>query len=262
MKEIKDIEELKKVELKTLLVIDKFCKEHNLKYYLAYGTLLGAIRHKGFIPWDDDIDIMMPREDYEKFLDAFDIDGFKCVSYRDKDYVYPFAKVYDAKTKLIEAGSLKIEIGIYVDIFPMDNVPNKNEKQFRRKIHYYQALLFNKNSKTEGNNSFLSKIFYCLTRFLGFFCSANGLAKKIEKVCTKTNEKPSDNIAVLTWGEKGEKYPVSAFEETVEVEFEGYKFPAPKDYDLALKVVYGDYMQLPPEDKRVSNHNFQAYHLD
>ena len=137
MKEI-CLEELKKIELEILIYIDKVCKENGLRYSLCDGTLLGAVRHNGFIPWDDDIDIMMPRPDYDKFLDVLrhNENRFKILSSEQEDYYYTFSKVVDSETMLDEYMYQPIaDMGVYVDVFPLEGMPSNSaarKKHFNR----------------------------------------------------------------------------------------------------------------------------------
>ena len=139
MQEIKTVEELQKIELEILKYIDKVCKENNLTYFLAYGTLIGAIRHKGFIPWDDDVDIQMPRDDYNKLCDILKEENgrYKLLDHKEGlGYIYPFAKVIDSNTRLIETGLTEtVNMGVYIDIFPIDGTPNdfKKRKKYLKK---------------------------------------------------------------------------------------------------------------------------------
>ena len=133
------LEELKSRQLEILTRIDKFCTEHNIQYSLAFGTLLGAIRHKGYIPWDDDIDIMMLRSDYNRFISLFYDEQLRVLSIENESrYILPFAKVVDNNSILIEQSTMELPLGIYVDIFPVDNIPDdislRNDFYRKKKI--------------------------------------------------------------------------------------------------------------------------------
>ncbi len=129
--------EIKEIELKILIEFDRLCKENNLTYYLAFGTLLGAARHGGFIPWDDDIDVMMPRDDYERLLVGFNewsqSDCYELKVYSDGYSIYPFAKMVNNRTVVTENFTrCEFKIGVWMDIFPLDNV-NKDDRELFKK---------------------------------------------------------------------------------------------------------------------------------
>lgn len=126
-RQIKDIEEIKKIQLEILKYVDQFCSQNNIKYALGYGTLIGAVRHKGFIPWDDDIDIIMRRNDYNRFIELFskETGRYKVWSHNlQTDYPIPYAKVTDEKTLKLEGTNYYVERGVDIDVFPLDDLPN------------------------------------------------------------------------------------------------------------------------------------------
>lgn len=259
--------DIKKIELSILKYIDLQCKKYDLRYYLGYGTLLGAVRHKGFIPWDDDIDIWMPREDYDKFVTIEKLSGsseFKILSPWDNlDYYYGFAKLVSKDTELHEIGFIPIkDYGVYVDIFPLDNIVGKH--RFIHSIAKYViiARVASCNIKPWKNLAHRNKAI--LFRFIGIIATLLGFrrtAKLTDKIAKIDERKVAKNVGsfVESIGEYN-IFPVECFSSTVLLEFEGHYFYAPKGYHECLTQLYGDYMQLPPEDKRTSGHSFKAYY--
>lgn len=271
MEEItENIKEVQSISLEILKFIDKVCKENDIKYSLCGGTLLGAIRHKGFIPWDDDIDIFMLRKDYDKFLEIMDKDSktnkkYKALHFSEncKDYFYRFTKVVDLDTVLTESTYITPkDMGVFVDIFPMDDVDTKNIKKVvkkNKKLGSLLAISANKKAGIKGN-SFAKK---CAKFVVSLYAKPFGWkhwAKKSEKYATSFNGKGFDHIFAFS-GAYGIKdvFPKSMFDEFVELDFEGYKFPAIKQWDMYLKQLYGDYMTPPSPEKQITHHDFKAY---
>ena len=161
MKQI-NIEEIRKLQISILLYVHEFCKKNNIRYSLSGGTLLGAVRHKGYIPWDDDIDIMMPRPDYERFVNEFnenrkDVEYKVICSYNDSQFFQPFAKVVNTKTFLKETYKRPVaQMGVYIDVFPIDGLPNDEQKREKywnfiaRQKNISTAVYENDNSREKG----------------------------------------------------------------------------------------------------------------
>lgn len=260
-----NISEIKKIELAILLEFDKFCKKNNLKYYLAGGTLLGAIRHKGFIPWDDDIDVCMPRKDYEKFLATYKCSNgiYEIKSNRYNNIFVPFSKLVNLRTvskTLYNKGSM--DSNIWIDIFPVDGLPsdiNLVEKIYNMCSLYRILLLLCNAELGEGRSTFRKYIKYLL-KPLAILYGKNRCINNIEKIAKQYKYDDSDWVGIVAWGlyGTGERMQKNEFEKTVEVEFEGYKFPAFSCWDSYLRGLYGDYMTLPPVEKR-KTHDITAY---
>lgn len=256
-------EELKRTEVEILIAIREFCEKRGIKYFLCGGTLLGAVRHKGFIPWDDDIDIGMLREDYDILVNEFPSDGrYKVITYKNNnEYRHPFAKVIDTKTVHKETLVRSTEgMGVFVDIFPFEGLGDSMEeakaivKKVRHNYHYGNFCQYfyypPKSIKKIAKNIVI--LFSFMTRKL-YFGSA-------EKLCLKHPFKDS-KFAGCPWGQYAEReiLPKEAFADVIDISFENGTFSAPVGYDAYLKSLYRDYMQLPPEDKRVTHHSFKAY---
>ena len=267
MREI-GIEALRQIEIRLLKNVSHFCEEKGLRYFLTGGSLLGAIRHKGFIPWDDDIDIVMPREDYEIFVKTFcsEQDNYKVVScYNQNDYYLPFAKVVDANTVLVEKLEHNSTIGVFLDVFPLDffDFTERQINSFYWKQRKRIKLLSAKTSplsKIQKNKRVLAAIM----KGLCFAIPANMIAKSIDKHAKKfscTKGRVACVAVAMTYGKK-EFLNAMFFDEYLEVQFQDCVFRAPKGYDGVLRSYYGNYMELPPPNKRVTHHDFRAYYKE
>lgn len=259
MKKTITMEELRAIQLDILDKIHAFCTERGIRYSLGGGTLLGAVRHKGYIPWDDDIDIMLPRPDYERFLKEFDgkYAELNLQHYgNDNTCCIPFAKVYDNRTVLIE----KLQkSGIYIDVFPIDGLPEESKiKDYLyiynnqlHKIYFMTPFYIITGSLKDRIKYYVKKLIYptrdkYITGFYNFL-----------KSYSFENSVNAGAICGI-YAEK-ELMPRETFESYITVEFEGRQYMAIKDYDAYLTKHYGDYMQLPSKEKQVSHHVFTAY---
>ncbi len=251
------LNKLHKTQVEILDEIVKICRKNEINYFLIGGTLLGAKRHKGFIPWDDDLDIAMPRKDYEKFLkiakqeinnDRFIIDDCK----GNKKYWQPFAKVRMKNTIYQErfVKESEIENGIWVDIFPLDNTKKENSSTLKLQwkiILSLRKLTLNKVNSKEKN------IFKTI---LALITNANlnaRLTTIIMKMQNKGESKYFMNFG-SQYGIKKQVHPKDKYLPAKELEFEGKRYNVPNDYEYVLKKIYGNnYMELPPEEKRVTH---------
>ena len=268
MKEL-SLDELKVIELDILKVFHAFCVKHNIRYYLAFGTLLGAIRYKKFIPWDDDVDVLVPREDYDRLLKLFqDNDQYRLFAFeRNSKYAYTFAKLCDMTTRLEEIyyPNNCVELGVNIDIFPLDNFDDNLEKakQEIRRVRKNNARLgYLKVDKPQTNNP----IKFAVWSVIVAYCKLRGskyYIRKVLKECDKPEQKGSRYVGPKVWPIWGERVivPAEVFSETIEIEFEGEMFFAPAGYDAYLTGLYGDYLPEPPVEKRKTHHNFKAYRL-
>ena len=259
MKQI-TLEESKEIQVNILSFVDQFCRKHNIRYSLYGGTLIGAIRHKGFIPWDDDIDIILPREDYNNLINSFnDENGIYVLHSLENDinYCYPYAKIEDSRT-LLKEGVATAYMGIAIDVFPCDYVGNTKEEAIRfiKKREITRVLYLSKLVIPSNRNAWYKRIFtYCLKALLTLV-NTRTLAKIRSRQAQVYKERTNyiaDVVLTPNYGIR-EIQPSEFFDSYVDVEFEGLRFRSIKEYDVYLRSVYGDYMQLPPEDKRVSPH--------
>ena len=259
-------DELKKRELSILLEAKKFCENKHLKYYLAGGTLLGAIRHKGFIPWDDDIDICMPRKDYEYFVKNFFCEkNLEIRSNLLNNLDAPFAKIVDLNT-IIDSKFDESEVNkhLWIDIFPVDGLSENLEevKKIYDKCNFYRTILLLADAKLgEGTTTFRKYTKYILKPLAKLY-GRKRCVDKIEQIAKSNPYETSKYVGAVTWGLYGigERMLKSEFEKSVEVEFEGHKFPTFSCWDSYLKGLYGDYMKIPAS-KDVKSHDIQVYSL-
>ena len=256
-------DELKKIQIEILDDVAHFCEHHNLRYFLAYGTLLGAIRHKGYIPWDDDIDIHMPRPDYEKFIKLYNNENnINTVAEHqtDKRYRVAFAKVF-RKGTIVKEFHFKPDIfGVYIDIFPLDGLKNKAQAQRCGEIRRYMHV---KNSIFLNTMSFKRKLRLAITKLILLPTTLHTLQKRIKKIATQCSYDSQEEVySSYSRLAAKEIFKRSIFDKYKMVPFEGKEYRAPIDCDSYLKALYGNYMQLPPKEKQVSHHNSQAYFVE
>lgn len=264
------LDELKQIELDILKQFHTFCEAHNLRYTLTYGTLLGAVRHKGFIPWDDDIDVMMPRPDYEKFV-SLTLNGFgdhvKTVCHQnDAKYPYPFAKVIDTNTRLVETlvapGS---SLGVYIDIFPIDGTIDPNDPayaSYEKQINRNWMLVQMASMKLTKGKSLARTIVKYLTVPFARLIGPRYFVKKQTKLLSSYPYDTSKLVHLSAIaGLNCTAMPHEVYEERILAPFESEMVYIPAQYDLFLRTVYGDYMTPPPKEKQVTQHTFTAYRI-
>jgi lipopolysaccharide cholinephosphotransferase len=248
-------EEVKSIQLNILSEVADFCDENDIIYFLCGGTLLGAIRHKGFIPWDDDIDIMMPRCDYERLVNIFKSDNLTLYHHNFiQGYNRPFVKISDNKTKATLPGNRtknNYEIGINLDIFPLDGFPDSaNLTNFHiMKIYFCKRILSYGSYKHD--KSFIHTLYNYLYKIILFFFSEKDIADTITKMSKKYKFESSRYAGISVWGYgKREVCPKHIFIKQMDMLFEGYTFKGLRDFDTYLSNVYGNYMKLPPPEER------------
>lgn len=261
-----DINEYHEKLLEELKFIDELCNKLNLKYFLIFGTLLGAIRHKGFIPWDDDLDIMMPRPDYDKLLEYMknnDTGIYSIVNNDNGNAPYLISRVSDNRYHLDFQKDIPYEIGIFIDIYPMDGA---GKTMVFSKLYAYYAhclmICFNftlENVYNKKRNILKQFIVHLINRIQRINCFS---AKNIlNRLCHTYTLEKSKYCACMNWliDYKNEIIEKSLFETISRTKFENIEVNIPAEYDKILTAIYGNYMELPPEEKRVGQHFYEIY---
>lgn len=267
MKQITN-EELKQIQLDILDYVDNFCRENNIHYFLDWGTLLGCVRHHGYIPWDDDIDIGMLREDYNKFMNLFNEKSAKS-NYRfysaeiNNKYPFPFGKVIDNSTIMYEPDRSGFELAVNIDVFVYDDAPYNPKllsKYFKKRDFLYKLniLQYTPNVKLKSNIKNICR--RVVTLFLNLLPKGY-FAQRIVRIMHCENGKESNLVAGFSYID-----PIfcekNLLQKTIEGDFEGRRFKIPEQFDKFLKLEFGDYMTFPPIEKQVSHHMYEAFFLN
>lgn len=268
------LREIQLKELELLKKFDKFCQENHLEYFLCGGTLLGAIRHKGFIPWDDDIDVFMPRPEFGKLQKLLKknnkLGKAEFTSYFLKNSIYPFIKLEDINTFYEYDKSDLASHRIWIDIFAIDGF--SNNKVIDRliitlvRIFKFMLLLVIKATSSIQGKSKLKIFCYRVTRPIALLFPRTVLPRMLEIFSKTISYEKSLWVGGVQWGYGlNEKLPKSGIER-IDVEFEGHIFPGLKCYEQYLTQLYGNYMELPPVEKRTphmaSDNVFEIVELD
>lgn len=266
------LDEMKKKEFDILVAFDTVCKKHGLRYGLSYGTLLGAVRHGGFIPWDDDIDVIMPRPDFDKLESlsdtAFGDNLFFSTPKTDKSTIHAYGKLYDLQTEMIEFPKGKrIKTHVYIDVFPLDGLPSDNKKR-KKHSEKVKRLILNlyafkvAKDKLKEKMNIIKRCMWMLISLINAILPKQFLNNRINKTVHRYGYDESEYQGMIVGGD-GEKDVMAkdVFVFDNKISFEGAMFPAPNKVEAYLEQTYGDYMTLPPEEERCG-HNNEAYIID
>lgn len=265
MKQI-DKNELKKIQVDILCFVDDFCRTNGINYWIDCGTLLGAVRHGGYIPWDDDIDIGMLRDDYEKFMRTFPGASPRYIflsAELNEDYYIPFGKVIDGDTVLYEPDRNGYKIAVYIDVFVYDNAPDDDSEISR--MYDKRDCLRRLNHARTGYHRKTQSAVKELAVMLGSVIlkpfPKRYFVEKMIELCKKYDQIETHRVGNFA-AEARMCCSKDVFADFTNVTFEGKQFRAPAGYREWLTAFYGDYMKLPPPDKRESHHEFEAYYVD
>ena len=267
------IDEIHEVQLDILQKVATICCSLNLRYFLYYGTLIGAIRHHGFIPWDDDVDICMPRPDYEKLISYFntyreELKPLEMEHYSvNRRYIYPILRVSNSDYYTDYERGKNYGLGIFIDIYPFDGCGNSKkeiEKTYKRTKNLISII--SSGGLTKYQKSPGSIFRNIIKRSLFVYTNKFGLYSVIKRLDTIAKEIPFDDSEYVNttvwWTSTKYVQKKSDMTDYIDVEFEGIKFKTIRNYDKFLRSRYGDYMQYPPEEDRIGHHFYKVYKKD
>lgn len=260
--------QIRETELGILKHFRDFCQREQIRWYLSNGTLLGAVKYGGFIPWDDDIDVFVPRADYDRLMKCYaDTPRYRLFSpERDKRYRFPFAKLCDMTTEKAEDNvDNGVRLGVDIDIFPLDawaDDPARARQQAAELMKHMDRLTFFKCAKAISVNPvkrFVKDVVLILGR-----PAVGRFVRRMDRIARANAANPRPTwLGCVVWCIYGEKeiIPADVFDSMVMVRFEGEEFPAPVGFDRYLCSLYGDYTRDPPLEEQVTHHNYHAYDL-
>ena len=266
MKKQLSLDEIKQVELQILIEFRRICDAFGLRYYLSGGTLLGAIRHKGFIPWDDDIDLAMPRSDFNKLIEfsrSYQNDTYKFLFFSQSGTLLPYAKFVNVKTHIdAKYAEDEMQQHLWLDIMPMDGLPEDLNEVARiyKKAEYYRKIIGLCNAKLGEGKSAVKKLAKYVLKPLALIYGKDRAINHLNNLAMKYDYDSAKYVGAITWGLYGtsERMLKAEVDQTTEITFENNKFSTFSCWDSYLKGLYKDYMKLPPVEKRI-NHEMIAW---
>ena len=261
------IEQLRERQLRLFAAVARHCDDHGLRYYLCAGTLLGAVRHGGYIPWDDDIDLMLPRPDFDRLCATFPgpdtPEGMSLRSlHSSPEHVLPFAKVCDDRTRLEVESDMITGLGVFIDVFPLDGWCRQRPARWlqRALLKGLLDVMRVRHMVLGRRRAGVRNLVLAVSKVLVAWLPARTVARGLERVARLGTFETSQDAGVIVWGYQ-ESIPRAAYGEPRRLSFEGRDYDAPHDTETVLRILYGDYMQLPPADQQVTHHRFVAYEL-
>lgn len=268
MEEIDD-KKLRELQIDILKAVTEFCDAHDIGYWLDFGTLIGAVRHNDYIPWDDDIDISMLRKDYDKFMRTFNAENsrYKFNSYElDKSFGFPYGKVLDTTTVLYEPSKERcaVKLSVNIDVFPYDNAPvdKKQVARMQKRRDRLSILETARKHRGKARGGILRRIAVALLSCFAKMFPRDYFLKRIVKNAKKYSGTETGYVSDFAGSFTYFTCERSKYENTVSCRFGDRSYKIPEAYDQTLRSIYGDYMQLPPENERVSHHKYEAYISD
>lgn len=273
MKGKNNLRNLQLCELEILKDFVSFCEKNNLRYYISGGTFLGAVRHHGFIPWDDDVDVAMPRSDYEKFLKTYKSSKYKISTFKDMhETVHYQTKIIDSSIKVVNTSGKENQIwSSWIDVFPLDGMPSNPLKSFYHQFHlmYLRARLkftcFDQVNLKEKHRNLIERFLIWLGLHTSFMKSKDSMfyLEKIDKALKKYSDKDSKFYINFMGAYKLKSILKKDYyyQDGAYYDFEGLKLFGPANYDAYLSHFYGDYMQIPKKEEQ-NKHNTELLEVE
>lgn len=258
------LKEIQSGSLETLEKLEEICDKIGARYFLTFGSLLGAIRHKGFIPWDDDIDIFMPRPDYEKFVNyckesaesilPFELKHFSTC----KKYVYPIARMSDSRYYVDYNTDKDYGLGLFVDIYPLDGFNPEDKKTQKKILNLRKIVGYCALKRFVKSGGFVKNVFRFVAYSLSRFINLNKILKKMDNLAKKNAYEDFEKVSCTLW-EAPFYIEKSEFDKITDVPFENTTARIPNGYHDFLTRTFGDYMTPPPENDQTAHHFYSAY---